>query len=131
MQFVGAWRLLSQTERDANGIERLARGENPLGLLIYQPNGLMAVQLMTRTPSGSLDSLETALEQYLGYFGRYTVDWSAETVTHHVEGCSYAPWIGTDKLRYFRFEGSYLILSAEQITDGMAHTRVLVWERVE
>lgn len=129
-ELVGAWRLLAQTVRLSNGSEHPARGTEPRGLLLYEANGWMAVQLASRAPAGDLAALATALEAYVGYFGRYTVDWAAQTVTHHIESCSYAPWIGTAKLRHFHLSENRLTLSAEQPVDGTLQTRVLVWERV-
>jgi hypothetical protein len=128
--FVGAWRLISETERGANGVIVYPRGENPPGLLIYQADGIMAVQLMRRERSGDIRDLDTALDQYLGYYGRYSVDEEKQTVTHHLEGSSYPGWVGIDLVRWFVFEGNRLTLTAEMVKGGQAITRVLVWERV-
>lgn len=126
LSFVGAWKLLTQIEiRD--GRETQPRGDYPRGLLIYLPDGTMSVQLMRaeRGQFTDLNSLQTALEEYLGYYGRYTVDEAAGVVVHHVEGCSFPHWIGTDQVRRYRFEGKQLILSAE----GLGVRRVLTWVR--
>ena len=40
--FVGAWRLVSETEQGADGVIVYPRGETPPGLLIYQADGIMA-----------------------------------------------------------------------------------------
>jgi hypothetical protein len=125
--FVGAWKLIAQVE-SRDGHESFPRGEHPTGLLIYLADGTMSVQLM-RTDRGiftDLGSLQTALEEYLGYYGRYTVDEAAGVVVHHVEGSSYPRWIGTDQVRRYHFEDNRLILSAE----GQGVRRVLTWVRV-
>ncbi len=129
--FVGAWRLVSETEQGADGAIIYPRGETPPGLLIYQADGVMAVQLMRAERSGDLRELDTALDQYLGYYGRYSIDAVKQTVTHHLEGSSYLPYAGTDLVRRFTFAGNRLTLTAEVIKQGQALTRVLVWERVE
>jgi len=129
--FVGAWRLVSETEQGAAGALIFPRGENPPGMLMYQADGWMSVQLMRRDHSGSLADLNTALDQYLGYYGRYTVDEFKGTVTHHLESCSYPAWIGTDLVRRFQFSGNRLTLTAELVKDGKSVERVLVWERVD
>ena len=128
--FVGAWHLVSETEQGADGVTIFPRGENPPGLLMYQADGWMSVQLMRRDHTGDLRDLSTALDQYLGYYGRYTVDHAAQTVTHHLESCSYPAWIGTDLVRRFQFSGNRLSLMARFVRDGQAVERVLVWERV-
>ena len=131
-RLVGDWRLISQIERNARGDEHFPRGEHPVGLLIYGADGRMAVQLMRRDPGGDLNDFQTALEQYLGYYGRYSVDAERQMVTHHLEACSYAPWIGTDQARRFAFsdEDRHLTLTAETLVGGETVTRVLVWERI-
>mgnify|MGYP005857205167 CR=1 FL=1 len=126
-RFTGAWKLIEQIEiRD--GRETYPRGEHPVGLLIYLPDGTMSVQLMRpdRGQFTDLTHLQTALEEYLGYYGRYTVDEAGGVVVHHVEGSSYPRWIGTDQVRRYRFEGDHLILSAE----GQGVRRVLTWARI-
>ena len=129
-RFVGAWRLVSETEQGTDGVIVFPRGENPSGLLIYQADGVMAVQLMRREGSGDIGDLDTALDQYLGYYGRYSIDEIKQTITHHLEGASYAPWVGTDLVRRCQFDDNRLTLTAELVKDGQPITRVLVWERV-
>lgn len=130
--FIGAWQLISQVALDADGQPSDARGEHPVGLLIYQPNGWMSVQLMRRERrSGlSLNSVHTAMSEYLGYFGTYVVNPTAETVTHFVIGASFPGYINTQQVRYYRFEeeGDRLILAAEATLPGQTQ-RILTWKR--
>ncbi len=44
--------------------------------------------------------------RHLSYYGTYTVDEAAQTVTHHVEGSSNVRMVGTDQVRSFVFEGN-------------------------
>jgi hypothetical protein len=83
--------------RGADGIETSTYGLEPLGYLMYGKGGHMSVQIarFDRTPFKSSDpsraspeELKNAIDGYFGYFGRYTVDDRARTVTHHVESCS-------------------------------------------
>jgi hypothetical protein len=70
----GAWRLVSP---------------NSDGFLYYDPSGQMSVQSAPRrarpragdkpTPAEAL----AALDGYVAYFGTYTIDETARTVTHH------------------------------------------------
>lgn len=128
--FVGAWRLVSETEQGADSVTIYPRGENPPGLLIYQADGVMAVQLMRAERSGDIRDRDTALDQYLGYYGRYSIDDAAQTVTHHLEGSSYPPYVGKDLVRRFAFAGNRLTLTATVVKHGQTLTRVLVWERI-
>jgi hypothetical protein len=131
-QFIGAWSLVSQVDHAANGTVTHMRGENPLGLLVYQVNGLMTVQLMRRERrSGvSLNALSTMRSEYLGYFGTFIVDEKGATVTHFVLGSSYPRYIGTQQVRGFQFEddGATLILTS-QARSERDFTHLLTWRR--
>ncbi len=130
--FIGTWQLVSQTMISKAGDPIDARGVNPVGMLIYQPNGWMSVQLMRRERrSGlSLNSLSTAMSEYLGYFGTFVADEQAQSVTHFVIGSSFPDYVNTQQLRYYQFEddGDTLILTAEAAIPGRTR-RVLTWRR--
>ena len=62
--------------------------------------------------------------RHFSYYGRYTLDLSAQTVTHHVEGSSSVPFVGSDQVREFVFEGpDRLVLSPA------GSSQLLVWLR--
>ena len=127
-QFVGTWRLVSFVAHAADGRETNTYGANPHGLLMYDNNGRMAVQIAPsdRTPLRPGD----AVERFFGYFGRYTVEEPAGTVTHHIEGSSYPNFVGTDQRRHFTLENNRLVLSTPPgPTDGSDVTYVVTWER--
>jgi hypothetical protein len=70
-------------------------------------------------------SAEAARAEYVGsatYFGTYTVDTTAHTVTHAVEGAWLPDWIGRRLVRRYRFDGPNRL---ELSVSGY----VLVWER--
>jgi hypothetical protein len=94
-RLLGAWKLISYELRLASGTVLKPFGEAPIGRILYQANGQMSAQLMTpaATPFDSSDPLKattneamTAWRNYIGYWGRYSVDTTAGTVTHHIEG---------------------------------------------
>ncbi len=49
------------------------------------------------------DAARDALHGYSAYFGTYTVDAAAQTVTHHREGCVVPGLVGVDAVRRFEF----------------------------
>ena len=105
-RFLGAWTLVEWTNvRD--GETFLPYGENPMGQLVYTSSGRMGAALMSSPESPGANP-----RQSVAYWGDYTVDAAAGTVTHHVEGAFSGGMIGTDQVRYFRFEGEdRLVLS--------------------
>lgn len=81
--------------------------------------------------SGTDAEVRTAFEGHTSYFGTYTVDRSARTVTHHVHGASYPNWMGHDQIRYYRIDGSRLVLSSPPILfRGESLQYILAWERM-
>ncbi len=125
-KFIGTWRLISQYAYDHDGKMTYPRGEDAVGLLIYDAAGIMMVQLARRgSYSGELSDFKTAMNNFLAYHGTYDVDESQESVLHQIVSCSYAAWVGTDQVRKFHFDGDQLILSAKNGTEK----RFLVWQR--
>jgi hypothetical protein len=137
--FVGTWRLVSFAGYDADGRETTDYGPTPRGCLIYDQGGRMSVHIThsERRPfasgnpfRGSPEELKDAFEGYVGYFGRYTVDESAGTVTHHIEGASHPNYVGTDQRRFFTWQGNRLVLSTHpDRAEGTDVKYVAMWER--
>ena len=69
------------------------------------------------------DAQGQASRRHFSYYGTYTLDESAQTVTHHVEGSSSPNMVGTDQVRAFVFEGN------DQITLSPPGGAKLVWLR--
>ena len=133
---VGAWRLLSVETRNENG-ELVRRGERT-GYLIYSPDGYMSVSFMKEgrpkfksgdIRGGSAEEKIAAVDGYVSYAGRYTVQ--DDTVIHHIEVSLFPNWVGVSQERVFSFEGSRLTLSTPlMLVGGRQLSTHLVWERV-
>jgi hypothetical protein len=86
--FVGTWRLVSIE----GGLTQTNRGQKPTGVIYYDASGNMAAQIMPDRPRPKwtgAPTQEQALEAFRGYtayFGTYTIDEKAGTVTHHRQG---------------------------------------------
>ena len=129
--FVGTWLLVSQHSVYPDGTTRPSRGENAAGILMYDQDGNMAVQLMRTdehaTEYTDLSTLKTAMEGFHAYYGRYEVDEEAQIVRHYVIGSGYFDYRGSTQSRHYTFEGDTLTLEANSPFDDS--TRVLVWQR--
>ena len=136
---VGAWRLVSIDSPDPAGALQPYWGEHPTGLIIYTADGHMAAQLydMRRPRLGvpwesvSPEAARSAFKGLSTYFGTYTVDPAASTVTHTVEGAMAPDWVGTRLVRSYRFLDANrielkVVADAQVVTNGL----VLVWERI-
>jgi hypothetical protein len=115
---VGSWHLDAWTLE--NGNPRCSEAEGGAsGIIAYTADGHMSAQLgCADLDTGDLSSLSPQAvagqlsRRHFSYYGRYTLDRSAQTVTHHVEGSSSVPFVGSDQVRTFVFEGpDRLVLS--------------------
>ncbi len=138
--FVGTWKLVSYEIKTADGGSMYPIGPNGMGILMYDAQGHMAVQLMQRDrPSfaqadvrlGTPDEIKAAFGGYFAYFGQYEVDEAGGVVTHHVEGCLVPNWIGGDQKRFYAFSANRLVLKTPPSQlGGVTGIQTLVWERI-
>jgi lipocalin-like protein len=117
-RFIGTWRLISDTST---------------GLMYYDGLGNMAAQVMPSRERAKYaggqptpDEAKEAITGYLAYFGTYTVNERAHTITHHRKGNINPAQVGDDAVRGYEFApGDRVILtpvgSGNQIT----------WERMK
>ena len=126
---IGTWRLVS-IEGGATGANR---GSKPTGLIYYDANGYMAAQIMPDRPRPKWTGAPTpeqALEAFRGYtayFGTYTIDEKAATVTHHRQGMLDGGTV--DFVRRYEFApGDRIILTPVGNTATPTH---LTWERIK
>ena len=107
-----------------DGASRLPLGADPLGQLTYDGDGRMAVQFGRRGRApfasaemrgGTAEEMKAAFHGYVAYFGTYTVDEAAGTVTHAVEGSLFPNWEGQEQVRRYRLEGNRLTLTTPPV----------------
>jgi len=122
-----------------DGAIRHPLGGDPVGRLTYDAHGRMAVQFMRRERppfasgemrGGTVEEMKAAFHGYVAYYGTYTVDEAAGTVTHQVEASLFPNWVGQSQLRSFELSGDRLTLTTPPTpaAGGMV-TLVLEWER--
>ena len=126
-RLIGSWRHIGST---TSGKPRAERGSAPKGIIIYDGHGHMACQVapdreVTKagtTPSG--EEAKAALDGHIAYFGTYSVDERARTVTHHRQG-SVQPGDKGDVVRGYEFVNDRLILRP------IGTTTEVIWERIK
>lgn len=138
----GAWKPVGveATGLDESPIDLY--GWKPTGLLIYDAEGRMSVQLGNPGPSarGAIDRRKGPaiiargpFEAYIGYWGRYEVSADGNSVAHLIEGASVPDWVGTLRECYLACAGQ----SGRRMTLAMPPTLVagiesrlfITWER--
>jgi hypothetical protein len=113
---IGRWKLTSW-HNSIGGQLSYPLGRAPQGVLIYTPDGWMAVQITapdrhaidTMDPlGGSEPERATAYATSLAYCGRYEVE--DDRVVHEVELCSFPNWAGQQQVRLVELDGDELVL---------------------
>jgi hypothetical protein len=136
----GTWLLESRLDVGPSGQRRPepSLGEDPVALLIYDRAGHFAAQFMKRDrsavvpdgPSGARNN-SRAQGGYDAYFGTYTVDDAARTVTQRLLGALSQENVGSVLTREMEVRGDTLVIRVQTSgPDGAAVTRTLTWKRV-
>ncbi len=146
-RFVGAWRLVS-----VEGVPPGLPGnlyDRPTGLIIYSASGRVSAQLVAKADrkpfaafnqgrvSATTEEKAAAFDSYNAYYGTYTVDAKAGTITHHLEGSLIPGREGIYNVRWFEFRGDdgLLLIPVEDGKGGVLARKdaayKLLWERVK
>ena len=137
----GRWRLLAAEDLRADGtVARLPWGAHPVGAIVVG-GGSCYLQIMSADvpafPAGATAIGEqmkaTLLSSYIAYSGPCVVDDAAGRVTLKVEAAWRPDYVGTEQVRYFRFDGGRLVFGPAPgtIQAGTERlTRRLTLERV-
>jgi len=115
-RFVGTWRLVSNTQT---------------GIMIYDSLGNMAAQAMPNrvrrkyaVPEPTPEEAKDAITGYLAYFGTYSVDEQARTITHHRKANINPGGVNDDVVRTYVFESNDRL-----VLTPAGSTNTIVWER--
>jgi hypothetical protein len=142
-RLLGAWRLIDAVAEPADGSPaQRPHGEHPVGLILYTPDGHMAVQIMAaeRAVPASADWAALTPEEYaaeartyFAYAGTFEVDEAAGTVRHHMALSLFPGWVGDGQVRVVELDGDRLVLrsAAPVMSGGRPATMRLSWERAE
>ena len=134
---IGTWRLVEWSATTASGDKEHPFGPKAVGRIAYGTDGSMSFHLMDpsvppfKSPVRALasaDEIEAGWKAYFAYFGTYSVDSNKGIVTHHIEGCSFPNWNGTEQKRNYQFDGTSLVLEG-QTADQKSHR--LVWKKAK
>jgi hypothetical protein len=136
----GTWRLVSRVDVDAAGERRVdpMLGEDPVAVLFYDRSGNFAAQFMKRDRSVVVDAgaapamnNSRAKDGYDAYFGSYTIDDAASTVTQELDGALSKENVGFVLTRGMTVEGDELTIELKTTSiGGEPVTRTLRWKRI-
>ena len=137
---IGIWKLKSREDVDAKGKVHIDPflGPDPLGILCFGP-AHFAAQFMKRDRSrqenvlqrGQTEDNTVGVDGYDAYFGTYTIDEIAGTLTTHLEGSISPANIGATYVRDVRLVGNELIVQLHTTAlDGTAINRTNTFSRI-
>ena len=145
-RFAGTWRLVS-IEGNPPGLPSFYH--QPAGLLIYGSSGWMSAQIVAKADrkpfaayakgrlAATTEERAAAFDSYVAYYGTYTVDSKAGTVTHHLEGSLIPGREGINNVRWFEFpvDDRLVLIPIEDGKGGVLSrkeaTYKLLWERIK
>ena len=128
-RIVGTWKIISwETVRPDGQVTNIWMGPHPTGLIIYQSNGYMAVQIMadprptfaqlpSATPPSS-DEFRNAFFGYYAYWGTYSIDAAGKSVIHNVQGSERPHEVGRKYERSALIEGTRIVLTTPTYKAG-------------
>jgi hypothetical protein len=142
-KLLGAWRLVS-----VEGTEPTFHFayDHPTGIITYDRSGWMAVQIDIKgirkpfvhgAAAGTGEEKVAAFDNYIAYYGTYTLDLKAQTITHHLKDSSQPNWRDVNNVRWFEFQGNdrLLLIPREDGKGGVIErknaTYKLLWERIK
>jgi hypothetical protein len=96
---IGTWILDSVYDQTQDGKKNNLWGPGVKGMLILDGSGYMSWQIIAADRSKSeSNNPRTPVGQAIGYFGTYSVDEAAKTVTYHIERSTFPQWDGVDRI---------------------------------
>ncbi len=139
-QLLGIWKLLSYEFRLSDGIVIRPMGQGVQGILMYDPSGWMALQVIDpERPkfatndwmSGTPEEAKSALDGCMAYYGTFELNDYKGTIVHHVQGSSFPNWCGIDREQFYELKGNHLTLLTLPMTmSGEQLVGQLAWERI-
>lgn len=143
-KLAGTWKLLTWERHLDGAVADKPFGEAPVGLLSYDPNGFVHVQMMRPDrrrlePSAmkppiseeAAKAIYSIHNSFVAYAGRYEIEKGTDRVMHHVQTAFDPVMVGTVLIRLFDLKGDVLVLRTEPLKrHGKMMVGVLTWGRL-
>jgi len=136
-KLLGIWKLKSfVTEFQASGERRPVYGIDPLGYIIFTPEGRMMVVITGegRKPAQTTEDRAALFASMVAYSGTYRVE--PDKFVTKVDVSWNETWTGTDQVRFFKLDGDRLDIISAWAPSGAIPEKpivrgILTWERVK
>jgi hypothetical protein len=138
----GRWKLIAAEDLRADGTTaRYPWGRHPVGSIVVEGSACYVQIMSSDTPSFSSSTQPPAeqmkaalLSSYIAYSGPCTIDEAAGKVTLKVDAAWRPDYVGTEQVRFFKFESGRLLFGPApgSIRSGEERlSRRLTLERVQ
>ena len=127
---VGSWQMVEAWNVNAPGQPKTYPwGNPPLGFWVYDAGGNVSVQISINPPLPIVDvtdpswwtlgsivqeAMLASFNNYMAYWGTFTVDYVKNIVTHNVVTDVLRAYTGTSQPRPFELSGDQLIIGDQQ-----------------
>ncbi len=136
----GTYKLVTVDNILANGSRVHLYGDDPQGLLMFDPLGHYSLQIFSLgrpkfaandKSKGTDDENRAAIKGCNAHYGTYKLDEATGTITFNIEHASFPNWEGVQQKRPFSLTGNLFKYVVPAPTTGGAVTGEVVWEKVE
>jgi len=141
-QLVGTWDLVSTyaVRQDGSRLDD-PFGPNPSGRYMLDATGRFSYMIYgsgrlkfasNNRREGTPEENKTTVQGVIAFYGTYTVDESARTVTWHVERCTFPNWEGSDRKTIVTLNGDDLSYTADPISSAAGpYVPHVKWKRAK
>ncbi len=136
-KILGIWKIVSwESEFQATGEREPVMGKNPTGYVIFTPEGRMMAVLTAegrKAPKTDQDRADL-FKSVVAYTGMYRFE--GDKTINKVDASWNPAWIGTEQVRFVRFDGDRLYVSTPWMQSvvrpekGMGRA-TMIFERVK
>ena len=136
-KLLGTWQLVDWYNLSDEGARLYPLGPHASGYISYSPDDFVFVHLSAADRAlysvndpfgGSAEEDTLAMKSFISYAGTY--ECFADRVVHRVTQASCPNWVGTEQVRFTRFEEEGLELSAANaVFQGQNVTAHVLWKR--
>ena len=140
-RLVGTWDLVSNYAVRQDGSRLDPFGPNPAGRYMLDATGRFTYMIYgsgrpkfasNNRREGSSEENKAAVQGIIAFYGTYTVDEPARTVTWHVERCSFPNWEGSDRKTTVMLNGDDLSYTADPIPSAAGpYIPQVTWKRAK
>lgn len=140
-QLVGTWDLVANYALRQDGTRLDPFGPNPSGRYMLDAAGNFSYMIYgsgrpkfasNNRREGTMEENKATVQGVIAFYGTYTVDELARTVTWHVERCTFPNWEGSDRKTTVTVNGDELSYTADPIpSDAGPYIPHVTWRRAK